>query len=93
MGSDELGRQALLLSHSQGLQYIAQLYTQNVLKSFRDLQEAYPIPRHDFFKYLQLRHALHAQIKSVKLVVSPMPLLAYQVLLRKKVLFHFYITN
>lgn len=62
--------------HSQGLQYLAQLYSQNILKPFQDLQVAFlNPPRYNFFKYLQLRHTLQAQIKCVKLYVNPMPLL------------------
>lgn len=61
--------------HSQGLQYIVQLYSQTVLKSFQDRQKSYQLPRHIFFKYPQIRHTLQAQFKRAEIVIRPMPLL------------------
>lgn len=45
-----------------GLRYISQLYSGSTLNSFMDIQAEFALPRCQFFRYLQLRHAL--QVKS-----------------------------
>lgn len=47
-----------------GIQYISQLYSNNILNTFQELQREYSLPQHTFFQYLQLRHTLQAQFKS-----------------------------
>lgn len=59
----------------KGLQYITQLYSHNILRSFQDLQESFHLPHHNFFKYLQLRHVVQSQFKGEKKVIKPMPLI------------------
>lgn len=48
----------------------SQIYHQNVVKSFMELQEEFALPRTTFFQYLQLRHALEAQARSSSLVLE-----------------------
>lgn len=44
-----------------GLIYLSQLYNGTVFKSFSDIQMECNLPRTQFYKYLQLRHAIQAQ--------------------------------
>lgn len=46
---------------ASGLQFLSQLYNGPVLKSFLEVQAEFGIPRTNFFKYLQMRHALQMQ--------------------------------
>lgn len=46
-----------------GICNISQLYNQNILKSFLELQTEFNLPRHQFYRYLQVRHALSGQEK------------------------------
>lgn len=50
-----------------GLQYVSQLYQSGVLRTFLDLQQEFGLPRGQFFRFLQLRHALEAQSRVVKM--------------------------
>lgn len=40
----------------KGIKYIAKLYTDNILKTFQDLQKTYVLPPYTFYQYLQLLH-------------------------------------
>lgn len=71
--------------HSKGVQYIAQLYLYNVLHSFQDLQEYFQLPHPNFFKYLQLRHAVQSQFKGEMIVMKSIPLKTSLALATEKV--------
>lgn len=45
----------------KGINRLVQLYEGRMLKTFTTLREEYDIPKHTFYKYLQIRHALNAQ--------------------------------
>lgn len=44
-----------------GVHYIALLFSGTTLKSFTELSEEFCLPRTQFYRYLQLRHAIHSQ--------------------------------
>lgn len=58
-----------------GIQYIAQLYTDNLSKTFQELQIKYFLQSNTFFQYLQLRHALQTQFKDNKIKIQNTPLI------------------
>lgn len=41
-----------------------------MLKAFIELQQTYHIPSKQFYKYLQLRHALNAQARTSDLILT-----------------------
>lgn len=59
----------------RGVVTLKQLYSTDVLLSFSQLQKSFDIPQRDFYKYLQLRHALTAQRGSDRLPISSYPLI------------------
>lgn len=60
---------------AKDIQYIAQLYNQTILKSFTNLQEEFGLPKHNFCRYLQLRHALQSQTWLSRLERTEHPLM------------------
>lgn len=50
-----------------GIKYISQLYQDNTFKSFHQIQIEFGIPHNNFYKYLQLRHALQTQNRTVRI--------------------------
>lgn len=58
-----------------GILTLKQLYSCNALQSFSQLREHFDIPHRDFYKYLQLRHALEAQWDANRLPISSYPLI------------------
>lgn len=60
---------------SLGIHTLKQFYSSNTLLAFSQLQEKHDIPQRDFYKYLQLRHALGSQWGSDRLPISSYPLI------------------
>lgn len=58
-----------------GISRLAQLYEDNILKSFTELRREYGIPKKTFYCYLQIRHALDSQFRNCPLVWCKVPLL------------------
>lgn len=50
-----------------GIQYISQICNGPNLISFLEIQAEFELPRTNFFKYLQLQHALQSQSRQVPL--------------------------
>lgn len=63
------------LWRNAGIHNISQLFHQNILKSFMELQSKFGLPRHQFYRYLQLRHALQTQSRSAALALVTHPLI------------------
>lgn len=55
-----IGKNRLWEGH--GLTRLAQLFIDNVLKSFTALRQEFGIPKETFYYYLQIRHALDKTI-------------------------------
>lgn len=62
---------------AKGIRYISQLYSQTIVKSFTDLQEEFGLPRHNFYRYLQLQHAVQAQTQLSMLQHIEHPIITY----------------
>lgn len=58
-----------------GIKYISQLYQDNTLKSFQQIQTEFGIPHNNFYKYLQLRHALQTQNRTVRIQPTEHPII------------------
>lgn len=58
-----------------GICNISQIFNNNVLKSFTDIQTEFNLPKHQFYKYLQLRHAIQTQGRTSTLILSSHPLI------------------
>lgn len=63
------------LWETKGVQYISQLFNGNILQFFTDIQDEFTIPRTQFFKYLQLRHAIQSENRIPSLVLVTCPLM------------------
>lgn len=64
----ELGkRQGFTGWYNRGILFLYQLYSNDHLKSFKDLQDDFGIPHSGFFRYLQLCQALSIQAGSTSL--------------------------
>lgn len=53
-----------------GLGILDQLFKGRIIKSVEELQNEFDLPKHDFFRYLQVRHYLHTHIKNGKIFAT-----------------------
>ena len=51
--------------HTKGIRLLADLYQENMLMSFQQLQEKYSIPSAHFFGYLQVRNFIQSKMKNL----------------------------
>lgn len=59
--------------YTKEIRFVEQIYNQNTLRPFQDLQETYQFPASRFFQFLQLRQALATQSQKINLNVQSMP--------------------
>ena len=67
-----------------GIRYITQLYRGMTLKSFTDLREEFSLHRFQFYRYLQLRHAIQSETRLSPLRFSTHPLMAEVFMIKDK---------
>lgn len=51
--------------HRKGIVYFKDLFMNNTVASFQQLSEKFPLPKSDFFRYLQIRHFIVSQLPSL----------------------------
>ena len=59
----------------QGITRLLHLYKGDTIKTFSDLRLEFNIPNNTFFKYLQIRHAIQTQFKSLPLIRAKTPVI------------------